>query len=113
MTNHSNSEHIPIEALRFFSDVFPDAAMIEPFTFDDVRDTRLKRAGLGIAEVLFQDGLHCFATFIHNRTRYTDALSVIHTEEQLEVLPLGSHDRAIDAIIAGDFQAEFGRYLRC
>jgi hypothetical protein len=103
---------LPPSAFEFFSDVFPDAVVIEPFEMGDVRDERLYRAGLGIAELLCADGFTCRATYIRHETPLTEALFVIHAEEEAGVLPAGTHDRAIDSVISGEFDDEFGRYVK-
>jgi hypothetical protein len=106
-----STESLPPAAIGFFQDVFPDAVVMEPLLLEDARDERLAKAGLGLAEVLFMDGSFCQATYIARETPFTEALSSIYFLESDGELPAGTHERAIDSIITGEFVEEFGCYL--
>lgn len=99
------------QAYDFFKDALPDAVIIEPHAFGDVRDDRLQAAGLALAEVICNDGMACYASYIVAPTPYTAALESIFVEEEIGAQPPGTHDRAIDTIISGEFDLEFGSYL--
>lgn len=54
-TDSSPSKHeLSQEALAYFDGVFPEDIVIRAGTFGPERDARLAKAGLGLAEIVFQ-----------------------------------------------------------
>lgn len=102
-------------AEAFLADHFPDETIInvDPSTIDVEAETlqRLQRAGLALAEVIDADGSITYATFLVNETPYTTALSDIYDGEIEGILPSGSHDKAIDSIMDGTFDASWALFL--
>lgn len=111
----AGKEAVPDAALEtaktFFEEVFPDSLIVPATVPADVAE-RMRKAGIGLAQVIsLQDGSECFATFITQPTPHTKALERIWFDEEGGNLPAGSHDAAMDAIINGEFSAEWGAYL--
>ena len=95
----------------FLEDVFPNSLFF-PATLPEQVRRRMDVAGLGVAQVVsLEDGGENFATYIKKSTRHTEALERIWAAEQAGELSPGSHDSAIDAIIAGEFFDEWGNFL--
>ena len=112
MAGNETAPDAELEAAKaFFEDVFPNS-LIVPATAPDKVSARMKKAGIGLAQIIsLDDGSDCLATFITQPTAHTKALERIWLAEQEGELPAGSHDAAMDAIISGEFAAEWGRYL--
>ena len=99
-------------ASEYFSDIFPDAIInldMVPLSVDAQHN--LKEAGLGAAEIIEPDGSHFIATYLVAHTETTAAISTIYDFEEAGVFPQGSHERAIDDIIAGTFAATWSRFI--
>lgn len=99
------------QARQFLGEVFPDALIIVTANVPEAVRQRLDNAGIGLAEILLEDGTAQWATYIFADTPFTKALTQIWEEEQAEELPPGSHDCAIDGIINDEFYREWGGYL--
>lgn len=87
----------------FLGDVFPYALM-RPAVIDPEDELRISMAGLGIAEIYpsDDDGEPFYATYIRDHTNpVVTALSHISAAENHDLIPPGSHDQAIDALILG------------
>lgn len=87
----------------FLGDTFPNALM-KPAVLDADDELRIFQAGIGVAEVYIddQDEEPLLATYIrepHNPV--VIALGHIAAAENHDLIPLGSHDAAIDALLLG------------
>jgi hypothetical protein len=112
MAGETNPELQRIEqAKQFLDEVFPDALLIAPANVDGAVRQRMDEAGLGLAEILLEDGSVQLATYTFADTPITGALARIWEDEQAGELPLGSHDSAIDCIISDEFYQQWASYL--
>lgn len=99
-------------ASHYFTEVFPGAQINTsslPIPADALNN--LYEAGMSMAEITNPEGIVCLATFIVRETMFTRAVFAIHLDEQQGLLPLGSHERCIDDIIAGTFVGEWPKYI--
>jgi len=98
-------------ARPFLEEAFPNCLFVPAFLPTQVQH-RMDIAGLGLAQVIsLDDGAEQYATYITKPTRHTAALEIIWQEEQEGELTEGSHERAIDAIVSGEFDLEWAKYL--
>ncbi|CAN5618714.1 hypothetical protein BH23PAT1_BH23PAT1_3320 [soil metagenome] len=105
-------------AHTYFEDVFPAEAVIMPASASDfpAELSNLSHYGLGMAEILLpQDGgryTAFYATYIISETVFTEALKTIYIDEiENDILPAGSHERALDDMISGVFEQRWRAYL--
>lgn len=100
-------------ASTYFSELFPEAIVI-PASAEQHGDgiNNLRRYGIGVAELCLPDGSIHLATYIHNRTRFTDALGLIHGYEFIDgMLPEGSHCQAIEDMEHGVFEENWAGFI--
>lgn len=99
------------EAREFLNEVFPEALLIMPALLSEAVAERLEQAGFSMAEVVLEDASTQFATYVTRRTPIVEATETIWLHEQEGTLPAGSHNSAMDSVVSGEFQHEWGRYL--
>lgn len=96
---------------EFFAEVFPDMMVCVALPVDTPEMVRGRAAGIGMAEVFLENGESFQATYIIEKTSHVTALEEIHYHESIGLLPIGSHEEAIDSIFNGEFDDQWGKYL--
>lgn len=96
----------------FIEEQYPDNVWIVPANVENEVAARMHDAGVGLAEVILQDGHATLVNYSYANTPVTNALELIwEAEERGEIQP-GSHAAAYNSIRAGAFAAEWGSYIR-
>lgn len=96
---------------EYFSGLF-EGAVLMPVDDGSAEINNLRRHGLGMAEILFQEGGVCYATYIIEETPSTEALREIYQDEYHgKHLPAGSHAKAVDHMAKGTFEQNWSAYM--
>ena len=79
------------------------ALLLRPAEIDIEEERRLHAAGLGMAEAEDDEGNVCLMTYVRQENHIVvRALQALAEAEDLNVVPIGTHNEAIDCIRSGE-----------